>query len=199
MQQVYATETKGSEEKYVGGDDINHVVTSGHDANSYDDGEKQVKYVHPDDGYEASVIKKIRRKVDWRLVPPLAALYAMSLIDRTNISLAAQAGMLKELRLTIDNRYSHAVIACESMIEDDRSLWSGTAQLHTNIQSSSPATPSLPTVHCTRTLQQPRSPQSRCSMVASNCLLALGYHPAGHGLRREPPRTHCTASGRRHL
>lgn len=111
MQQVYHTDTKASDDKFVGGDDINHVVTSGND--HFSETESQAAHTHPDDGFDQTVINKIRRRVDWRLVPPLAALYAMSLIDRTNISLAAQAGMLRELQLTVDNRYSHAVVACE--------------------------------------------------------------------------------------
>lgn len=113
MVQSYEVASKGSEEKFVGGEGLGHTVTSG--TGSYGDNiiESQERQVHPDEGFDESYIKAIRRKVDWRLVPPLAALYAMSLIDRTNISLAAQAGMIKELRLQLDNRYSHAVIACE--------------------------------------------------------------------------------------
>lgn len=64
-----------------------------------------------DDGFDPAVIKALRRKIDWKLVPPLAALYAVSLIDRNNLGLAGEAGMTAELKLNIDNRYSHAVLA----------------------------------------------------------------------------------------
>ncbi|EEP80228.1 predicted protein [Uncinocarpus reesii 1704] len=50
------------------------------------------------------------RKVDWRLIPILGALYSISLIDRVNISSARIAGMEKELRLDIGNRYSIALL-----------------------------------------------------------------------------------------
>ncbi|CAO1617563.1 unnamed protein product [Sympodiomycopsis kandeliae] len=111
MNPAYQTESKGSEEKFVGGEGLGHTVTSG--TGGYEDNiiESQERQVHPDEGFDESYIKSIRRKVDWRLVPPLAALYAISLIDRTNISLAAQLGMVKQLQLYVDDRYSHAVIA----------------------------------------------------------------------------------------
>lgn len=50
--------------------------------------------------------KRIRRKVDWRLLPLAGALYASSLIDRLNLSNARLAGMDKALGLSIGNRYS---------------------------------------------------------------------------------------------
>jgi hypothetical protein len=107
---LYPTQTKGSDEKLdptgSGFHDVDHTLTN------------ETNTVHlsgPDEGYDPAVIKRIRRKIDWRLVPPLSALYAISLIDRTNISLAAQAGMIRELRLqpplARENYYGYAVIA----------------------------------------------------------------------------------------
>lgn len=64
-----------------------------------------------DDGFNPAVIKALKRKIDWKLVPPLAALYAISIVDRNNLGLAGEAGMTAELKLNIDNRYSHAVLA----------------------------------------------------------------------------------------
>ncbi|CAD6899752.1 unnamed protein product [Tilletia controversa] len=61
--------------------------------------------------YDAAFIRKTMRRVDFRLVPILALAYAISLIDRTNISLARSAGMNTELQLSVGNRYSVAVIA----------------------------------------------------------------------------------------
>ncbi|KAK4693921.1 hypothetical protein P7C70_g8838, partial [Phenoliferia sp. Uapishka_3] len=54
---------------------------------------------------------RIMRKVDWRLIPILSLLYSISLIDRTNISVARVAGMALPLAkgglaLTIGARYS---------------------------------------------------------------------------------------------
>lgn len=48
--------------------------------------------------------KRIVRRIDSRLLTTVGALYTVSLIDRTNLSAAAIAGMLQDLRL-ISNRY----------------------------------------------------------------------------------------------
>ncbi|KAM0754529.1 MFS general substrate transporter [Meredithblackwellia eburnea MCA 4105] len=50
--------------------------------------------------------RRTMRKVDWRLIPILSLLYTVSLIDRTNISVARVAGMAKDLKLTVGERYS---------------------------------------------------------------------------------------------
>ncbi|KAF2280251.1 MFS general substrate transporter [Westerdykella ornata] len=50
------------------------------------------------------------RKVDFRLVPILGACYAISAIDRINISAALIAGMDKELGFKIGDRYSIALL-----------------------------------------------------------------------------------------
>jgi len=59
--------------------------------------------------YDAVNEKKLIRRVDWRLLPILGALYSISLIDRTNISNARVAGMAKDLQLTVGNRYTIAL------------------------------------------------------------------------------------------
>ncbi|KAJ7045663.1 high-affinity nicotinic acid transporter [Mycena alexandri] len=53
----------------------------------------------PDDLFDS-------RRVDWRLLPLMSALYAVALIDRTNLSVARTAGMAVDLDLTVSNRYS---------------------------------------------------------------------------------------------
>ncbi|CAM6084330.1 unnamed protein product [Calypogeia fissa] len=50
--------------------------------------------------------RKIIRHIDLRLVIPLGVLCCASLMDRTNLSSAAIAGMLGDLKLTVDDRYS---------------------------------------------------------------------------------------------
>lgn len=52
------------------------------------------------------VVKKLLRKIDWRLVPTLACLYALALVDRVNLPNARLAGMDQELGISIGNRYS---------------------------------------------------------------------------------------------
>ncbi|BGP18213.1 hypothetical protein JCM10213_007841 [Rhodosporidiobolus nylandii] len=54
--------------------------------------------------------KRVVRKIDWRLIPILSAVYAISLIDRTNVSIARVAGMGRDLELTVGERYS--IITC---------------------------------------------------------------------------------------
>ncbi|EMD86532.1 hypothetical protein COCC4DRAFT_167009 [Bipolaris maydis ATCC 48331] len=54
--------------------------------------------------------KKLIRKVDWRLLPILGALYSIALIDRTNISNARVAGMGQDLRLDIGERYTIVLV-----------------------------------------------------------------------------------------
>lgn len=59
-----------------------------------------VKGVHAEvDSHE---LKKIARKIDYRLLPMLTVLYILSFIDRSNIGNAKVAGMNDELKLTGD-------------------------------------------------------------------------------------------------
>merc|ERR1712072_625565 len=54
--------------------------------------------------------RRVVRRIDWRLIPMLSAVYAISLIDRTNISIARTVGMGRDLQLTVGERYS--IITC---------------------------------------------------------------------------------------
>ncbi|KAG2007105.1 high-affinity nicotinic acid transporter, variant 2 [Coprinopsis cinerea AmutBmut pab1-1] len=49
-----------------------------------------------------------RRRVDWRLLPIMGLLYAVALIDRTNLGIARTAGMEEDLQLYVGERYSIA-------------------------------------------------------------------------------------------
>ncbi len=70
----------------------------------------QNRALHINEGFSEEEVKAVKRKVDWRLIPILSALYAISLIDRTNLGLAAVAGMNAQLRLT-SLQYSQAALA----------------------------------------------------------------------------------------
>ncbi|KAK5098063.1 hypothetical protein LTS08_006818 [Lithohypha guttulata] len=50
--------------------------------------------------------RKLRHRVDWRLIPALGLMYGVSLMDRKNVSNAYIAGMRTDLRLSISYRYS---------------------------------------------------------------------------------------------
>ncbi|KAJ6111495.1 hypothetical protein N7523_007556 [Penicillium sp. IBT 18751x] len=54
--------------------------------------------------------KKIIRRIDLRLVTMTGLAYCISLMDRTNLSMAAIAGLKKELALSVGNRYSIVVL-----------------------------------------------------------------------------------------
>ncbi|KAJ7783325.1 major facilitator superfamily domain-containing protein [Mycena metata] len=75
------------------------------DVEEVEHAELQVRDVDPE--FERKTI----RRVDWRLLPLMSALYAVALIDRTNLSVkfpnsARTAGMAVDLDLTVSNRYS---------------------------------------------------------------------------------------------
>lgn len=50
--------------------------------------------------YDSHELKRIARKIDYRLLPMLTVLYILSFIDRSNIGNAKVAGMNDELKLT---------------------------------------------------------------------------------------------------
>ena len=60
--------------------------------------------------YDHHSSKALVRKVDWRLLPILGALYSIALIDRVNISAARVAGMDDDLGLSIGSRYTIALV-----------------------------------------------------------------------------------------
>ncbi|KAI5788283.1 major facilitator superfamily domain-containing protein [Geopyxis carbonaria] len=64
----------------------------------------------PESGIDLEYEKKLIRKVDLRLLPILGALYSVALIDRTNMSNAAIAGMTVDLELYVGDRYSIALL-----------------------------------------------------------------------------------------
>ncbi|KAL8808506.1 MAG: hypothetical protein Q9182_000057 [Xanthomendoza sp. 2 TL-2023] len=62
------------------------------------------------DRYTEEEIKRIVRRVDLRLIPLCGLMYCVSLLDRTNLSNAAIAGMTKELNLRTKNPDRYSVI-----------------------------------------------------------------------------------------
>ncbi|KAK7057569.1 MFS domain-containing protein [Favolaschia claudopus] len=53
--------------------------------------------------------RKLLRRIDWRLLPILGILYALALVDRTNISIARVVGMDEDLGLSVGTRFSIVV------------------------------------------------------------------------------------------
>lgn len=60
------------------------------------------------DSFDKETAKKIRHRVDWRLIPALGAMYGISLMDRKNVSNAAIAGMLVDLKMRTGPGYNLA-------------------------------------------------------------------------------------------
>ncbi|BFZ62854.1 hypothetical protein YB2330_003964 [Saitoella coloradoensis] len=54
--------------------------------------------------------KRLIRRVDWRLMPTICVLYALSLIDRTNIGAARVDGMARDLKMIGNDHYSIALL-----------------------------------------------------------------------------------------
>lgn len=59
---------------------------------------------------EDKATRKLIRKIDIRLLPCLATIYAFALIDRVNLPNARIAGMDEDLELSIGARYSLIVM-----------------------------------------------------------------------------------------
>ncbi|BEI81739.1 hypothetical protein CcaverHIS002_0208990 [Cutaneotrichosporon cavernicola] len=67
-----------------------------HHIDNYDDEKASAQEIHDayvdiDHGYDQDFINRTTRKIDWRLIPPLIAMYCISSIDRKNVSLARAA------------------------------------------------------------------------------------------------------------
>lgn len=87
-------------------DEIAHNEYAPSDPSSLEGQDRKLDIDH---GIDPAALKRVLRKVDWRLVPTLAAMYCVSLIDRTNLSYARQANnmwMDTELGTKYGNRYS---------------------------------------------------------------------------------------------
>ncbi|KAI8221614.1 putative transporter [Colletotrichum sp. SAR 10_86] len=89
----------GSDPEKVGfehADNLANSVTGSHDIDDVDG------------GFTKEEQRAIIRRVDRRLVVTVGAMYCVSLMDRTNLSAAAIAGMTVELKLMLENRYNIA-------------------------------------------------------------------------------------------
>lgn len=59
-----------------------------------------------DQSFDPKLAASLRHRVDWRLIPALGAMYGISLMDRKNVSNAAIAGMLTDLRMGRGMKYN---------------------------------------------------------------------------------------------
>lgn len=56
--------------------------------------------------YTPQEIRRMKRQIDWRVIPSLGLMFGISLMDRSNVSNAAIAGMREDLHLETGYRYS---------------------------------------------------------------------------------------------
>lgn len=70
--------------------------------------EKAAAGVPLDAHYDPKFVSRTLRNIDFRMLPLLGLLYALALIDRTNLGIARVAGMEKDLQLNIGERYGIA-------------------------------------------------------------------------------------------
>lgn len=63
-------------------------------------------YIEQLDTGDPHMERRVLRKIDFRLLPILGALYTIALIDRTNISVARISGLDDDLDLKVGNRAS---------------------------------------------------------------------------------------------
>ncbi|KAF5359992.1 hypothetical protein D9758_007585 [Tetrapyrgos nigripes] len=77
-------------EKSINGDVVLHQLEKGQDS--------QVDY--------SELERKTIRQIDLRMLPLLGILYAIALVDRTNLSFARTAGMEEDLQIAVGDRYS---------------------------------------------------------------------------------------------
>lgn len=63
-------------------------------------------YIEQLDTEDRHMERRVLRKIDFRLLPILGALYTIALIDRTNISVAHISGLDDDLDLKVGSRVS---------------------------------------------------------------------------------------------
>ncbi|KAG0378475.1 hypothetical protein BGX24_003756 [Mortierella sp. AD032] len=69
---------------------------------------QEIAYDHHDFHPDPAVIARLRRKIDWHLLPLLSLMYLFSFLDRVNIGNAKVAGLEKDLNLS-PSQYSWAL------------------------------------------------------------------------------------------
>lgn len=91
------SEPKSSPQYFQEVDNVNHVDES------LSENSKEAPDYDPE--YTPEQQSKIIHRIDRRLIGTCGVLYCISLMDRTNLSAAALAGMTAELRLNVGFRY----------------------------------------------------------------------------------------------
>jgi MFS family permease len=86
--------------------ELSHISDEKEDLSFHvDDINLENQHIAPEN-FDPSYLKRLKRRIDWRLIPILSVTYSISLIDRQNVANANVAGMKKALELAVGNRYS---------------------------------------------------------------------------------------------
>lgn len=128
-------------------------------------------HVDINEGFDSVALKKTLRKVDFRVLPVLMAMYCVSQMDRSNLSLARAANnsaMAKDLGLTIGQRYSLVTLA----------FFPPYIALEIPVRQGSDDLTAVPA----------RSPPLRSSYLAWRCHYRLGLRHARYGLQQDVAR-----------
>ena len=70
--------------------------------------------------YDSHVEKKLIRRVDWRLLPILGALYSIALIDRVNVSIAIHTMRECSKKLICTSRFRQHVFLAWTLLLDSQ-------------------------------------------------------------------------------
>lgn len=89
---------------------LTHDASPGAEHRSQNDVELHSNLNNINAGFSEEEVKRVRRKIDRRLLPILGALYSIALIDRTNLSAANIAGANRDLKLTVAQNYTIATL-----------------------------------------------------------------------------------------
>lgn len=143
-----------------------------------------------DHGFTSAEQKKIIRHVDRRLVVTVGIMYCVSLMDRTNLSNAAIAGMREELDLYVDNRY----VSTHRVFIDRPQETSVTDVFATEHRLSH-------LLHPVRLELPPDHTAMRCKLTLPlqlHHLPASQHHPRAQARPQNPSLLHLPRLGRRH-
>lgn len=145
-------------------------------------------YADIDEGFDPKEVRRIVRKVDLHLIPILAAMYCISLIDRTNLSMARSANgklMNKELSLDQGNYYSVATMVSGTLPLPDPDIDLFPDFLYSLHHPGDPV--------------PARTQEVRRALVARDRGHPVGYRHDVHGFRQDAAAAHCHSCPARYL
>lgn len=158
-------------------------------------------YADIDEGFDPKEVKRVVRKVDLHLIPILAAMYCISLIDRTNLSMARSANgkiMNRELSLDQGNYYSVATMVSHLSFPLSQRFESPPS-FSFSMHSLTLLLDILYPIHCSRDSFANRAEKVRRAVVACDGSCAVGHRDALYGFRQDSAAADRDARAARYL